>query len=169
MEKPGLSVEVPMGSLPEIDGPALLDLAYESALAGTVNETLPAPRKEGATRPPFNELSANNQIAVLEALVKKQTGVEPAIPDPAQPPEGTSRDDAKAMQQAATIEFLQKEARSHVAVPESEYARLGQERASAVQRALLEGSGLEPSRVFTVRDGKVSTQDGKVQLELELK
>ncbi len=169
VEKPGLSVEVPIGSLPEIDGPALLDLAYQSALADTMNEALPAPRKEGATRPPFDELPAKNQIAVLGALVKKQTGVEPVIPDPAQPPEGTSRDDAKAMQQAATVAYLQQQARSLVSVDAAEYGRLAQQRASAVQRALIEGSGLEPARVFIVRDGKVSTEGGKVQLELQLK
>ena len=169
VEKPGLSVDVPMGSVPEIDGPALLNLAYESALADTMNETLPAPRKEGATRPSFDELSAKNQLAVLGALVKKQTGVEPVIPDPAQPPEGTSRDDAKAMQQAAAVAYLQQQARSHVSVDAAEYGRLAQQRASAVERALIEGSGLEPERVFIVRDGKVSTKDGKVQLELQLK
>ena len=169
VEKPGLNVDVPIGSLPQVDGPALLDLAYESALAGALDEALPAPRKEGGTRPPFDELSAKNRITVLEELVRKLTGAAPVIPEPATPPEGTSRDDAQAMQQAATIEFLQREARSHVSVPESEYGRLAQERASAVERALLEGSALEPSRVFMVRDGKVSAQDGKVQLQLELK
>ncbi len=169
VEKPGLSVDVPIGSLPQIDGPGLSDLAYESALADAMDEALPVPRKEGTTRPPFDELSDKNKIAVLTALTRKQTGAEPAIPDPPKPPEGTSRDDAKAMQQAAAIEYLQQQARSHISVPESEYARLAQERASAVERALLEGSGLEPTRVFAVRDGKVSAQDGKVQLELQLK
>jgi len=169
VEKPGLKVDVPIGALPEIDGPALFDLAYGAALAGTMDEALPAPRNTSGTRPPFDELSEKNKIAVLTALVRKQTGADPAIPDMPKPPEGTSRDDAQAMEQAATVEFLQKEARSHVSVAESEYERLAQERATAVEQALLEGSGLEPSRVFTVRDGKVSAQEGKVQLELELK
>jgi len=169
VEKPGLKVDVPVGSLPELDGPALLDLAYESALATAADEAMPAPRKEGASRPPFGELSAKNQVAVLEALVRKLTGAEPVLPEPAQPPEGTSREDAKALQHAATVAYLQQQARSHLSVDESEYSRLGQQRASAVEQALLDGSGLESSRVFTVRDGKVSAEDGKVQLELELK
>ena len=169
VEKPGLKVDVPIGALPELDGPALLDLAYQSALADAVNTTLPAPRKEGATRPTFEALPSKDQVAVLTALVKKQTGSEPEIPEPPEPPEGTSRDDAKAMQQAAAIAYLEKEARSHVSVPESEYARLAEARAEAVQRALLEGSGLEPERVFLVRDGKVTPLDGKVRLDLALK
>ncbi len=169
VEKPGLKVDVPIGALPELDGPALLDLAYQSALADAVNTTLPAPRKEGATRPTFEALPSKDQVAVLTALVKKQAGAEPEIPEPPEPPEGTSRDDAKAMQQAAAIAYLEKEARSHVSVPESEYARLAEARAEAVQRALLEGSGLEPERVFLVRDGKVTPLDGKVRLDLALK
>ncbi len=169
VEKPGLKIDIPVGSVPEIDGPALLEIAYDSALASVMDEALPAPRKKEGARPTFAELSDKNKVAVLTALVRKQTGAEPAIPEPPKPPEGTSRDDAKAMQQAAAIEFLQAEARSHLSVPEPEYGRLALQRASAVEQALLDGSTLEPARVFTVRDGKVSAQDGKVQLELELK
>jgi hypothetical protein len=168
-EKPGLKIEIPVGSIPVLDGPALLEKAYESALAETMNATLPPPRKKDAERPPFDGLSDKNRIEVLTALVTAQTGSAPVIPEPPPPPEGTSRVDANAMQLAAEIDYLQNEARSHVSVAESEYVRLGQERASAVEQALLDGSGLEPSRVFMVRDGKVTAQDGKVQLELELK
>ncbi len=169
VEKPGLKVDVPIGAMPEVDGPALLDLAYDAALAGAMGEALPAARKDSGTRPPFEELSEKNRIAVLTALVRQQTGAEPVLPEPPKPPEGTSGDDAKAMQQVATLEYLQQQARSHVTVAESEFERLAQQRATAVEQALLEGSGLEPSRVFTVRDGKVTAQDGQVQLELELK
>jgi hypothetical protein len=169
VEKPDLKVDVPIGALPDLDGPALLGLAYDAAIADAMNTALPAPRKEGGTRPPFESLSTQNKLAVLTAIVKKQTGNEPVIPEPAAPPEGTSRDDAKAMQQAAAIDYLEQQARSHVSVPESEYARLAEERAAAVQHALLDGSGLEPERVFLVRNGKVTPLDGKVRLDLELK
>jgi hypothetical protein len=169
VDKPGLKLDVPIGALPELDGPALLALAYDAALADAMNTALPAPRKEGGSRPPFESLSAQNKLTVLTAIVKKQTGTEPAIPEPAAPPEGTSREDAKAMEQAAAIDYLEQQARSHVSVAESEYARLAEERAAAVQHALLDGSGLEPERVFLVRNGKVTPLDGKVRFDLELK
>ena len=140
VEKPGLNVGVPIGALPELDGPALLELAYQSALAATVATTLPPPRTEGGARPPFAGLSPQNKLTVLTALVKKQTGTATEIPEPPAPPGGTSRDDAQAMQQAAAIQYLEQEARSHVSVPESEYGRLAEERAAAVQHALLAGS-----------------------------
>jgi hypothetical protein len=38
-----------------------------------------------------------------------------------------------------------------------------------VQHALLDGSALEPERVFPVRNGKVTPLDGKVRFDLELK
>jgi hypothetical protein len=169
VEKPGLKIDVPIGALPELDGPALLEVAYQAALSDAMNATLPAPRKDGGTRPAFESLSAKNRIEVLTALVKTQTGAKPEIPEPPKPPEGTSRDDAKAMEQAATIDYLEKLARSHVSVPESEYGRIAEARADAVQHALLDGSGLEPERVFVVRNGKPVAQDGKVRLELQLK
>jgi hypothetical protein len=53
-------------------------------------------------------------------------------------------------------------------VPESEFERLGEERARAVEVALLGAGGLDPARVFKVRDGKVSAHEGKVRLELGL-
>ena len=112
VDKPGLKLDVPIGALPELDGPALLALAYDAALADAMNTALPAPRKEGGSRPPFESLSAQNKLTVLTAIVKKQTGTEPAIPEPAAPPEGTSREDAKAMEQAAAIDYLEQQARS---------------------------------------------------------
>ena len=169
VEKPGLKVDVPIGALPELDGPALLESAYASALASAMNETLPAPRKDGGTAPAFESLSAKDKIKVLTALVEKQTGAEPRLPELPAAPEGTSRDDAKAMEQAAAIGYLEKEARSHVSVAPEEYGRLAEERAAAVQHALLDGSELEPTRVFLVRNGKVAPQDGKVRFDLELK
>jgi len=53
-------------------------------------------------------------------------------------------------------------------LPESELDRLGEERARAVERVLLGGGVLEPTRVFKVREGKVSTHEGKVRFELGL-
>jgi hypothetical protein len=90
------------------------------------------------------------------------------LPEPPEPPEGTSREDAKALRQAATLEYLERTARAGVVVQESELAKLGEERAQAVERALLGGGVLEPTRVFKVREGKVSAQDGKVRFELGL-
>jgi hypothetical protein len=168
VEKPAIKLDVPIGALADIDGPALAARAYDQQIAEAMTTALASGSKEGAPAPAFDSLGPEEKITVLTTVVKKQTGSEPQVPEPPAPPEGTSRDDAKAMSQAATIEYLEKTARTAVTVPDTELAALGEARAAAVQRALLDGSTLEPARVFLTKDGKVTPQDGNVRLELSL-
>ena len=119
--------------------------------------------------PALDTLEPKKQIEVLTALVRQQTGAPPQIPEPPAPPEGTSRGDAKAMREAAAIEYLQKSARDGVTVKQEDLAALGEARAASIQHALLTDTGLEPTRVFLTREGKVTTEDGKIRFELGLK
>jgi hypothetical protein len=73
------------------------------------------------------------------------------------------------MAEAAEIEFVEKEARRRVVPQDEDLATLARGRGTAIQRALLAGSELEPSRVFLVTEGKVAEKDGKVRFELGLK
>jgi hypothetical protein len=91
------------------------------------------------------------------------------VPEPAEPPDGTSRKDAKALREAAAVEYLEKAVRDSVTVPEAVLGELATERAVAVERALLTDTGLDPTRVFKAREGKLSANDGKVRFELGLK
>jgi hypothetical protein len=152
-EKPQLKLDVPIGVVAELDGPALAEQAFQAAVG---------------TAPPFETLEPKQQIAVLSALVRKQTGAEPTIPEPPPPAEGTSRAEAKALRQKAAIDYLTTAARAGVVVPEADLARLGEERAAAIERALLVEGVLEPTRVFKVREGKVGTEAGRVRFELGL-
>ena len=72
------------------------------------------------------------------------------------------------MREAAAIEFLQKEAHAHLTAPDEALDALGVARSAAIQHALLTDTGLDPSRVFVTRKGKVSATEGKVRLELAL-
>jgi len=54
-------------------------------------------------------------------------------------------------------------------IADAELEALAQQRGETIQRALLTAGGLEPTRVFLTREGKVSAQDGKVRFELGLK
>jgi len=152
-EKPQLKLDVPIGVVAELDGPALAEQAFRAALG---------------TAPAFETLEPKQQIEVLSALVRKQTGAEPALPEPPPPPEGTSRAEAKALRQAAAIESLTASARAGVVVPATELERLAEERAAAIERALLADGVLEPTRVFKVREGKVGTEAGRIRFELGL-
>jgi len=168
VEKPAIKLDVPIGALAEIDGPALAARAYEQQLADAMMAVPAKGRKEGEPALSFESLEPDDRIAVLSAMVRKQTGSDPQVPEPPAPPEGASRGDAKAMGQASTIEYLEKTARAAVKVPDTELGALGEARAAAVQHALLDGSTLEPTRVFLTKAGKVTPQDGKVRLELAL-
>jgi len=106
---------------------------------------------------------------VLTSLVKQQTGTEPQLPEAPEPPEGTPRAEAGALRDAAEIEFLERTARSGIMVADIELDRLAEERAMAVERALLGDGTIDPARVFKVREGKVSANEGKVRFELGLK
>jgi hypothetical protein len=167
-ERPQLKLDVPIGAVAELDRPALEERAYEAALAAAVATSKSRDAGSAEPAPAFESLEPKRRIDALTALVRQQTGNEPVLPEPPEPPEGTSREDAKALRQAATLEYLERTARAGVVVQESELAKLGEERAQAVERALLGGGVLEPTRVFKVREGKVSAQDGKVRFELGL-
>jgi len=168
VEKPELKLDVPIGALAEIDQPALKERAYLAALEGAVAAHFANKAKPGEPVPSYAALEADKKIDVLTELVKQQTGTAPQVPEAPEPPDGTPRAEAKAQRQAAAVEYLETAARSGVTVPETDLAKLAEERAAAIERALLGGGALDPTRVFTVREGKVSANDGKVRFELGL-
>lgn len=168
VEKPDIKLDVPLGAVAELDEPALVERAYERQLAEAVVAELGKRLKDGTPPPAFDTLEPQQKITVLEALLGRQGGPVPERPEPPAPPEGTPRAQAKAMRENAEIEFLAKEARARVTVTDADVEALGQARGEAIQRLLLTDSGLEPTRVFLSRNGKVAVQDGKVRFELGL-
>ncbi len=164
VEKPELKLEVPIGTDNAVDGPALTERAYRSAL-----ETAAAMQaKKGAAAPAYDSLTPEQRIEALSSYVRTQTGSAPVIPEPPPAPEDASRKEAKAARKTAAVEYLEKLVHDSVTVPDTEFARLAEERAGAIERVLLTDTGLDPQRVFKTRDGKVSTNDGKVRFELGL-
>ena len=168
VEKPELRLDVPIGALAELDGPALREHAYRRAVDDAVAARFAREAQRGEAVPAWDALEAGAKIEVLTGLLRQMTGAEPRLPEPAEPPDGASRAEAKALRQAAAIEFLEAAARAAVAVPETELAVLAEARAAAIERALLGSGELDPTRVFKVREGKVTTEDGKVRFELGL-
>jgi len=167
-ERPELKLDVPIGAVTDLDRPALEERAYQAALSGAVATVGSRGDGNAESAVAFESLEPRQRIEALKAVVLRQTGTEPVLPEPPAPPEGASREDEKALRQAAALEFLEQAARASVVVAESEFDRLGEERAQAVEKALLGGGVLEPTRVFKAREGKVSAHDGKVRLELGL-
>ena len=73
------------------------------------------------------------------------------------------------MEETATLQSLEEQARSAIVVDSLALQRLGQARGEAIQSALLSGGALPPDRVFLARNDKVTAQDGKVRFELAVK
>jgi hypothetical protein len=167
VQRPEIKLDVPIASLAEVDGPALAERAYVAERTAALAATKLEGTYEG-TPPAFDALDPKDRIAVLTTLLRKQTGTEPQVPEPPPPPEGTSKEDAKSLRQAARLDYLEKETRARASASPQDLDTLGEARARAVQQALLEGTSLEPARVFLTKEGKVTPQDGKVRLELGL-
>ena len=127
VQKPGIRLEVPAGVAPELDRPALIEQRYQEQL-----DAPPWPphlhRSEGdaAPLPAFSTLQAQAADRYPERPGgKTDRHARPSSPSRAAPPEGTSRAEAKAMREAAAIEFLQKEAHAHLTAPDEALDALG--------------------------------------------
>ncbi len=168
VQKPGIRLEVPAGVVPELDRPALIEQRYQEQLNAALSVELHRKEGDASPLPALSTLKPKQQIDTLKEVLEKLSGSSPKLPEPAAPPEGTSRADAKAMREAAAIDFLQKEAHAHLTATDEALDALAQQRAAAVQHALLTDTGLEPGRVFVTKKGKVSANEGKVRLELSM-
>jgi len=99
----------------------------------------------------------------LTQLYAKDVGGEPKFP------QEVANLKTKPELAAAKTDFLTKALHEHIAVTDGDLTALGQQRATAVQQALLTDTQLDPGRVFLVVNDKAKNQDGKVRLELSLR
>ena len=167
-QKPEIKLDVPIGVVEDLDRPAMIERALASEVEGTTRTVLRI-RSEDEAPPALESLEPKQQIAVLTSVVEKLTGASPQIPPPAERLEGTSRKEARGLEEAATVASLEEQARAAIQVDPLALQRLGQARGEAIQSALLSGGELPPDRVFLARNDKVTAQDGKVRFELEIK
>ncbi len=156
-ERPQLKIEVPIAWVSDLDRPALVEAQFlaqvreaQSAKAGR--------KKSPADAPDFEQLDTPAKVELLTQLYAKNVGGEPKFPLKTKP---------ELM--AAKADFLEQALREHISVTDGDLTALGQQRAMAVQQALLTDTQLDPARVFLVVNDKAKNQDGKVRLELSLR
>ncbi len=70
---------------------------------------------------------------------------------------------------SAKIDYLTSGIREHVIVGDAELKALGEQRAMALQQALLADPQIDPQRVFLVANNKAVSKNGMVRLELSVK
>ena len=96
-------------------------------------------------------------------LYQHQLGGEPKYPD------AVTAVKQKPEQIAAKIDFLTGALREHLTIADDRFKTLGEQRAQAVQQALLTDTQIDPARVFLVVNDKAVAKDGAVRFELSLR
>jgi hypothetical protein len=163
VERPQLKIELPIATAPEVDGPALIDARFKEQLRSA--ETLRSGPKKSAPAAPstdFDELDPAAKLDLLTQMYGRSPGGKPTYPDAV----GGMTD--KAAMTIAKIDYLTQELRKRIVIGDAELNALGQQRALALQQALLTGTQIDPGRVFLVANGKAKVQGGLVRLELTL-
>ncbi len=161
-ERPQLKIDVPISDVAQIDRPALATARF----AAEVRAAEAAPRGGKAHAA---EAGATPTLAVLTALYRREFGHAPSFPaaaaakpNPAAPPQ------AAADKEAAKITYLETQLKSRIVVTDADLKMLGEQRAKALQKALLTGTSLDPARVFVVAKDDAAAHDGNVRLQLSL-
>ena len=155
IERPELAVEVPISFVDSIDRVALIDAAFNARLAQTA----------GGAAPPADR---REYLRVLgqsyrDQFRKKADG----ITDPLLKGDAARKDPAAATEAAITA--ITDELKGAINLADTDLRALGQRRAEAVRALLLEGTSLEPARVFITAATPAAVEAGKVRMELALR
>jgi Domain of Unknown Function (DUF748) len=161
-ERPQLKIEVPIAWVSELDRPTLVEARFLTQVREAQSGKGGRNKSPGAA-PDFGQLDAPAKVELLTQVYAKDVGGEPKFP------QEISNLKTKPELAAAKADFLTKALHEHIAVTDGDLTALGQQRAMAVQQALLTDTQLDPARVFLVVNDKAKNQDGKVRLELSLK
>lgn len=160
-ERPQLKIEVPIAWVSELDRPALIEARFLTQVRDA--QSGKPGGKNAAAAPEFEQLDPAAKVTLLTALYAKGLGREPKFP------EAVTGIKTKPELSAAKADFLSQALHGHIAITDADLAALGQQRAMAIQKALLTDTELDPARVFLVANDKAKNEDGKVRLELSLK
>jgi histidine ammonia-lyase len=99
----------------------------------------------------------------LARVYQRDLGAPPKYPD------AVTAIKQKPDQLTAKIEFLSTALHEHVTVSDDRFRRLGEQRAQALEQALLTETQIDAGRVFLVANDKATAKDGAVRLELSLR
>ena len=162
-ERPQLKIEVPIAWVGDLDRPALAEARFMTQVRDARAAGEAGGKKPAAAAPGFEQLDPAVRAELLTQLYKRNIGGAPKYP------ESVTSIKTKPELAAAKADFLSQALHAHIAVTDADLTALGQQRAMAIQQALLTGGQVDPARVFLVVNGKAKAQDGKVRLEMSLK
>jgi hypothetical protein len=159
--RPGLKLEIPQASCPEADGAALAARGWQDAQTALARDELGKHADEPGAVAALLADPKRYRSALVHAL--ERAGIPAQAPPPAQ---GASKADI----QAAEIAAYETALKGKVAVVgPAALDALGRARADSAQNALLQDSGIDPTRVFLVAKERAKcATGGPVGMELAL-
>jgi len=163
IERPQLRIDVPIAVVPDVDRPALVAARFDALLRAAQGAKGGPKIAVATTAPRFEQLDPAAQLELLTQVYAQTIGAALEFP------ESVRGLKSKPASVAAKIDFLSKAIHDHIAIGDGELQSLGQQRAMALQQALLADAQVEPERVFLVANDKATAKDGAVMLELSLK
>lgn len=167
--RPALKIEVPIAVVPDVDRPALIAAQFTTRLSeaqtpqGEGKQSTTGKATAGPVSTPFEQLDPTAKLALLTQVYLKTVGTPPNYPD------AVTAQKQKSDVVSAKIDFLTKGIQEHVVVGDAELKALGEQRAQALQQALLTDTQVAPERVFLVANDKATSKNGLVLLELSLR
>lgn len=123
--------------------------------------------EDGAALPP--ELSdPAARLRLLVADYRSQLGAKTALPPAALAALKSKGRKQEAAPLAPAIAELESALLAHIQVPDHELERLGRRRARAIEEALLQGTKIDPARLFVLNTGTTKADGARVRLALGL-
>jgi hypothetical protein len=160
-DRPQLKIEVPIAWVSDLDRPALVEAHFSAQVRDA--QSGKTGKKSAAPAPEFEQMDPAAKVELLTRIYVKELGGEPKYP------ETVTSIKTKPELAAAKADFLSQALHEHIAITDGDLTALGQQRAMAIQQALLTGTQIDPARVFLVVNDKAKNQNGKVRLEMSLK
>ena len=155
VERPALSVEIPMTQNPELDRPALAEAAFQAALNAAALKAAPKGAKPEAALALF--ATDRGRRKALEYLYRQGGGQKPVPPKPA----------GKEEADKVAISWLEGVLRPRYKASDIALQKLGEARAEAVETAMVKASGVDPKRLFVITAPPGAGD--KVAMQLQLK
>jgi hypothetical protein len=173
-ERPSLNLDLPYVVKTDSDGPALLELRWQAERERLARRKLAAQSKEPAA---VTRLLATpkDYRALLEVAYREAFGNNPTIPAPvrAAPPADQPKPPRTAagapapIPDAAAIKWLEPKLKARIRLEQSDFDELARERAQQVQAVILDGTDIDPARVFVIAAAPLAA-DAALRMQLAL-
>jgi hypothetical protein len=168
VERPALNLDLPLVVKPSVDGPVLLELRWQEQRERLARRKLGAQAKDAAVARLL--ATAQDYRALLEADYLDTFKKKPQYPQPkaaaAVPPPSAAKAPA-TIPDAEAVRWLEQQLKARITIAQADFDELARERAQRVQAVILDGTGIDPARVFVITADPLAA-DAPLRMQLAL-